>query len=257
MSTNPNKKIEKFWIEDPCILITNFCSFNPLILFNNNKKLASKLNALTRLIIICMVVIFSINKKMMYVYIGIFLVVVIIILHFILRNDSFDSFETLPLPNNGPFLQNPNVNFNTKSKDLLKEQMLSRRDSDYYNTKTVNNNPLKNVEITDYGKKPDFSEATRSDSDMTKFVNGKIFQTADQFIFDRNTQPFYTTPNSSVPNDQTEFANWLYGVDENCKSGSIYMNRRGTPESSLNCNGFNVSTPTNFGNLNDYVPPEN
>ena len=37
-----------------------------------------------------------------------------------------------------------------------------------------------------------------------------------------------------------------------CKEGSIYMHHSGTPQQSLSCNGFNVSVPTNYGNLNDY-----
>ena len=144
-----------------------------------------------------------------------------------------------------------------RGSSLLTEEQLPRRQSDYYNTQEQINNPLKNVSPTDYGQQQEYSKATRSDSSMSKFVDGKIFQTSDQWIFDRNTQPFYTTANSSVPNDQTAFANWLYGTENICKEGSIYAYRTGTPKQTLNCNGFNVATPTNFGNLNDYIPPDN
>jgi hypothetical protein len=68
---------------------------------------------------------------------------------------------------------------------------------------------------------------------------------------------FIQTAKSTVPNDQTAFANWLYGTENICKEGSIYMHRTGTPEQAISCNGFNVATPTNFGNLNDYVSPSN
>ena len=80
-----------------------------------------------------------------------------------------------------------------------------------------------------------------------------MFQTASDFIFDTGTRQYYTMPNTLVPNDQGAFANWLYGTDSNCKSGSIYMHRTGTPNECKQCNGFNVSVPTNFGNLNDYT----
>jgi hypothetical protein len=155
------------------------------------------------------------------------------------------------------FTQNNEKSIQQRGSSLLKEAQLPRRESDYYNTQEQINNPLKNVPPTDYGQQQEYSKATRSDSSMSKFVDGKIFQTSDQWIFDRNTQPFYTTANSSVPNDQTAFANWLYGTENICKEGSIYAHRTGTPQQTLNCNGFNVATPTNFGNLNDYIPPSN
>lgn len=246
-----SSKNEKFWLEDPCILIKNFCKFNPLGIFKDN-KFSNNMNAYTRFIIIIMIVLYVVTKEIMYILIGIIIIVVIIIMFYAFRKDSFEV-----IPSDLPFMNNPKQNFNTYSKNLLNEAELPRRRSDYYNPDVVVNNPLKNVPITDYDKPQEYYKATRSDSDMSKFVDGKIFQTADQFIFDRNTRQFYTTPNSSVPNDQTAFANWLYGTDNVCKEGSIYMHRTGTPEQAMSCTGFNVSTPTNFGNLNDYVAPSN
>ena len=49
--------------------------------------------------------------------------------------------------------------------------------------------------------------------------------------------------------NKTEFAEWLYGTENNCKSGSIYARRTGNPEASTNCTGFDISVPTNFGKL--------
>jgi hypothetical protein len=178
-----------------------------------------------------MVVLFTVTKETIYILIGLILIVIIIIMYYSLRKDSFEVVPT--------------------------DFELPRRHSDYYDTNTPVNNPLKNVPITDYDKSQDYSEATRSDSTMSKFIDGKIFQTADQYIFDKNTRQFYTTANSSVPNKQNEFANWLYGVETVCKEGSIYMNRTGTPSETTSCNGFNVASPTNFGNLNDYIAPSN
>ena len=83
---------------------------------------------------------------------------------------------------------------------------------------------------------------------MNKFIKNKMCQTTDQYIFDIDVRQFYTMPISSVPNDQTAFANWLYGTENTCKEGSINMHKQGTPEQISSCNGFNVSTPTNLGN---------
>ena len=246
-----HKTGEKFWLENPCILITNFCKFSPFGPFTD-KRFSNNMNAYTRLIIIVSIVIYTITKEINYIFIGIFLIVLIIIMYYSLKKDSFKV-----LPSSFPFMESNETPIEERSSNLLKEVILPRRESDYYDTQEQINNPLKNVTLTDYGKEQEYSKATRSDSAMSPFAEGKIFQTSDQWIFDKNTQPFYTTANSSVPNDQTSFANWLYGTENICKEGSIYSHRTGIPQQTLNCNGFNVSTPTNFGNLNDYVALSN
>jgi hypothetical protein len=246
-----HKSSEKFWLENPCILITNFCKFNPFVAFTD-KRFSNNMNAYTRLIIILMIVIFTITKEINYILIGIFLIIIIIIMYYSFRKDSFKV-----LPSSFPFIKSNDETIGERGTYLLKNAKLPRRESNYNNIEVPINNPLKNVPLTDYGVEQEYSKATRSDSTMSQFANGKIFQTSDQWIFDRNTQPFYTTANSSVPNDQTSFANWLYGTENICKEGSIYAHRTGTPQQTLNCNGFNVATPTNFGNLNDYVAPSN
>lgn len=229
---------EKFWLEDPAILFINFHKFNPINSFTNN-NLAQNLNAYTRLIIISMIILYCVTNNINYIYIGIFLILLIIIMYYSTKSDSFSDFSDL-------------ADFSTNSYYLLNQAQLPRRTSDKFDTKAPVNNPLKNVPITDYDKKQEYSKATRSDADMSKFVKDKMFQTADQYIFDKDTRQYYTMPNSSVPNDQTAFANWLYGTENICKEGSIYMHQSGTPEASLSCNGFNIATPSNFGNLNDY-----
>lgn len=242
-----SKLNEKFWLENPCILITNFCKFNPFVSFTND-KLEENMNAYTRFIIILTIIIYCVTKKVNYIFFGIFFILIIIIMYYNLKKDSFDV-----LPSNLPFINDNNDDVNNVNilNKLKKDIELPERKSQYYNTKDNINNPSKNVPQTDYGKQQHYSKATNSNSDMSPFIDGKIFQTSNQWIFDRNTQPYYTTANSSVPNDQTTFANWLYGTENICKEGSIYLHRTGTPLQTLNCNGFNVSTPTNFGNLNN------
>jgi len=225
---------EKFWLEDPAILVVNFHQFNPVSSFTTD-NLAKNCNSYTRLVILSIIIIYCITKKNNYIYIGIFLILIIIVMYYSAKTDSFSNFD----------------NYQSNANSLLSQAQLPERTSDYFDTKVSINNPLKNVPITDYDKKQEYSKASMSNADMSKYIKDKMFQTADQYIFDRDTRQYYTTPNSSVPNDQDAFANWLYGTENVCKEGSIYMHRSGTPEASSSCNGFNVSTPTNFGNLND------
>ena len=230
--TKTNTENTKFWTDDPMILLDDICSFSPVC----DGSLNYNLNSYTRLVIIISLLIFCINKDINYLFIGIFLVVGIVLIHDMQKKDSFMSVEE---------------EVETKADNLLKEAQLPRRESDYYNPKEKTNNPLKNNQITDYGKQQTTSKATKSDYKTTQFVEGKIFQTADQYVFDTNTRQSYTMSDTSVPNEQGTFANWLYGTENICKEGSIYSRRSGDPLQIKNCNGFNVSTPTNFGNLND------
>lgn len=250
---------EKFWFEDPKELINNFCKFSPFGPFTKD-RLGANLNAYTRLIIILIIVLYALLKEVYYVFIGLFLIVIIIVVYYIMKKDYFVNTEHFrPLPDDFPFL-NEGIYSNpiNNSKELLREAQLPERKSDYFDSQVyefIKNNPLKNIPIPDYSNEPKYSKSTLSTSEMSKYADGKMFQTSDQWIFDRNTQPFYTTPNTSIPNDQTTFANWLYGTENVCKEGAIYMHRTGTPVQAQSCNGFNVATPTNFGNLNDYSLP--
>ncbi len=129
------------------------------------------------------------------------------------------------------------------------------------------NNPFMNVMPLDYGAPPIFDNYNRyekvnyptPDSQHireeveSEFERG-LYQNANGRLWDRtNSQrQFVSQPVGSVPNDQGEFANWLYGTPGNCKHSSIW-DRYGVQytDESLLCNGFNVATPTNKGLLNE------
>jgi len=56
-------------------------------------------------------------------------------------------------------------------------------------------------------------------NDGTKvFFNHELFRDVDELWEKKNSQrQFYTVPNTSVPNNQVEFAHWLYSGIPNCK----------------------------------------
>ena len=133
------------------------------------------------------------------------------------------------------------------------------------------NNPFMNVMPLDYDAPPVFSDYNRyeklnyptPDSQQireevkSEFEDG-LFQNASGMLWNRtNSQREYVSqPVGSVPSDQAEYANWLYGTGgeaggKNCKAGSIW-DRYGLQytDDSLLCTGFNVASPTNKGLLN-------
>jgi hypothetical protein len=88
--------------------------------------------------------------------------------------------------------------------------------------KPTKENPFMNPDITDYnnGDPPAACNAYDEDinDNMNLNFNHELFRDVDEVWERANSQrQFYTIPNTSIPNNQTEFANWLYKVPETCK----------------------------------------
>ena len=127
------------------------------------------------------------------------------------------------------------------------ENKLPLRESTFFSNASDSNNPLKNISIPEYDKRPKYVDSSKS-TDLNQFINNKLFQTESDFLFDKEARQFYTMPNNKLPNEQGKFANWLYGTVDNCKSDSIYAHRLGYTLENKNCDtALNVSTPTNYG----------
>lgn len=83
-------------------------------------------------------------------------------------------------------------------------------------------NPFMNPNILDYNN-GDPPAASNVDDDeikeqMTINYNHDLYQNVDELWDKKNSQrQFYTIPNTTIPNNQTEFANWLYKLPSNCK----------------------------------------
>lgn len=122
------------------------------------------------------------------------------------------------------------------------------------------NNPFMNTPIIDYGtsQKYSSSEKTCGSQCQTSFYKNMI-RSPDDSLWERQAseRQFYTVPNTSVPNEQVKFAEWLYGNNQVGKSGSIY-DRYGypyTPDSLVNT-GANAASPQNAGQTeNNYGTP--
>jgi len=114
------------------------------------------------------------------------------------------------------------------------------------------NNPFKNVQIQDYGMPQRYGKASNENPNPNFY--SRLFQSPDDALWNRSASEarFITQPVGSVPNDQIKFAEWLWGKNFVCKSGSIY-DRYGYPYTpdSLVCNGTNAAEPENGGQLDN------
>ena len=80
-------------------------------------------------------------------------------------------------------------------------------------------NPFANVLIGDEPNRNHACPIDDVEKDVTNKFNSTVIKSEFDIYDNQNSQrQFYSNPNTSIPNDQTGFANWLYGQDEVCKS---------------------------------------
>jgi hypothetical protein len=117
---------------------------------------------------------------------------------------------------------------NKENEKMILEKMSLFKDERAGKTcvKPTPNNPFMNVLMTDYVKNPTRPSACAIDNNKTKrevkkHFEKNLFRNVDD-VFHKNAsdRQFYTTPITTIPNDQTAFAKWLYGQETTCKEGN-------------------------------------
>lgn len=172
------------WFMDPYELldISKLYDFYPKDVMSYNEKL----NSFIRFTVYFSIITYLINKNMKVFYSIFFGGVLTFILHHFKKeifNDNQEDFEE-------------NDTQECTSPD--------------------ENNPFMNVLVSDYQTNPDRGEACDVDEEkiknkMEKHFYKDLYRGVDE-VFDNNYsyRQFYTTPNTTIPNDQEGFAKWLY-----------------------------------------------
>jgi Txe/YoeB family toxin of Txe-Axe toxin-antitoxin module len=202
------------WFKDPTVLIDKNSFFQIWPCQNMSRE--EKINSITRLIIYLTFFGYLItqnlnilNKKH---------------LQFLdkLNKESFSNeqiYENLKHNFTNPNTKNPNMNI------LLPE---------------INDNPERLVAAPSYNK-----AVERQINDSVKNIvrnnfkdpniDEKLFRSnenefsPDEFQFEQSMRQFYTTPNTNVPNNQKEFAQFCYGNMASCKDGDVEQCLKNAP----------------------------
>lgn len=225
-STNDNEK-EKFWINDFRVLYinNNYLKFFPTIQMTQIEQL----NALTRFFIyyIIIILIFNMDEKLLYFPITLIFLIVIFYIIFksnhIRQKKNINSY-TVSLNDNNISNNKPNDKMNNSNQPKYTIDELV----DYQNNtcrRPSIDNPFMNPSLVDYNN-GDPPKACNIDDDEIKDdirinFNHELFRDIDDIWERKNSQrQFYTVPNTSVPNNQVEFAKWLYLTPGNCKTNT-------------------------------------
>ncbi len=210
-----------FWINEPTTLFNK----NEItqIWFNSSMTFEAKLNAISRLVILLTMIGFIATGELKFIVIGIITLACIACIYLVRQNQ--------PVPKEG--FETTAITDPITLDSMLKTEFV----------KTNKYNPLSNVLLTDIGDDPNrkpappsFNVSVSNDIDAAtkqaiQMMNPNIDNTTKQLYgddiveninFDNSMRAFYSTSNSRVTNDQSAFANYLYGDMPSCKTGDAF-----------------------------------
>ena len=203
-----DKKIEEtndsFWIDDYKILFykEKLDEFFPTI----NMTLIEKLNAIFRLSIYLSVILYLLTSNYLYLFI---MIIVGLFTYFIYYNEK-DNVELY-------FNSIPNSNNN------LIEQTLYEKN----NIEPTTENPFMNINLITDNKEKEAPPQSWNNQKVKEEIEDKfgynLYRDVGDLYGKSNSQrQYYTMPATTIPNNQTSFAKWCYGVGPTCKEKSIY-----------------------------------
>lgn len=164
-------------------------------------SLEEKLNALVRFFIYLGVLLAIIKNDYKYVFFGIVAAVLSVVLY------------------------NHELKQKAKAERFLEKKDLTVVDNRVCSRSTVEN-PFGNPSVFDLGANPDRPAACSLENPEVKVqveenFNERLFRDVGDLYGKMSSQrQFYTMPNTTIPNDQTGFAEWLFGKGRTCKEGN-------------------------------------
>lgn len=228
---------EPIWLNDPTILLKH----NKLnkLWPEQEMNTEEKINAITRFIILLTILGYIFTSSIKFILVGIITLALIVLLYILQSNvKSNKSIKTDK--NCKESFVNQNYKYNTiselypaftdpKTYDLVKDHL----------NKPTPENPVMNVLLPEIhynpnrkGGAPAFNQTVETDINkaVKKFISKsfddenidkKLFSNiGDDIMFDRSMRQWYTTANTTVPNNQNGFAQFAYGTMISGKEGN-------------------------------------
>ena len=198
-----------FWLENPNVLLNK--NYITEIWPNSDFDLARKLNAITRIIIIMAILGYFLTKS---IYIPISAVVSLIVLVIIYKSKGKISIKE-----------------GFKSEFLEPDKELNKILQKEF-TMPTKKNPVMNVLMNEYKENPHRKPAAPAYNDKVhKEINEnattqdkRLFKNlGDNLSFENSMRNFYAMPNTQIPNNQKDFAEFCYGNMPSCKDGDYFQ----------------------------------
>ena len=195
---------DAFWILSPSVLIENNNIWpTPSMSFDE------KLNAVTRLVILVSIACFILSKSYKILVSLFATICIIIFIHYTNK-----------------------VKTETIIEGFSQEAQYNKLKSEF--TEPTSSNPLMNINHTEITDNPNRKEAapsflpiveTKINESTKKFINSNLgivgnilFRSVeDEIGFDHSMRQWYTTANTTIPNDQKSFQEFCYGNMASCR----------------------------------------
>ncbi len=291
--------MEKFWINDPNILIKNYYEIIP----TNKMTRIKQMNTITRFMLYFIILCILFNYGNNIILFGLIVILMLVVFYLIYKTDYVGIQKDLIKENEDPIekfttpicsdcnkrddvLNKTIINIYDKAKNqILKgvsktdkdivlesgyidsdgvykigkdyseinlEEWENEREKEKKKVSYEKNqayikdnckkpsveNPFTNIVFSDYLDASNIAEPCNIDDkdiqkDMQNLYNSTIYRNFDDVFERQNSQRmFYTVPIRTVPNDQKEFANWLYKTGPTCK------------ENTQNCTYYEIPSMT-------------
>jgi hypothetical protein len=201
------------WINEPSVLLSTDLSVHDL-------SYNATCNSITRAIILILII-SGLGYETFGSSLPLFLLVLAVIYY---SNFLFGSYKgSLWQPVKEGF-----VNDRVKPRDLTPgfEDVIQGTPQYPYQTNPSAKNPFMNVLLDELQYNPNRPAAAPIESPLVNATLTDFFKVqwtsdpTDVFGRSQSQRQFYTTPNTSIPNDQASYANWLYFIPgKSCKEG--------------------------------------
>ena len=236
--------ISNFWIDNPNVLLNS--KYITQIWPMASMSRVEKLNAITRLIIILMVLGYIFTRKITIIITGIVAIVVIIFLHYSKKSnintgkkqvEGFSFLEPItkkvnPQNYTMPTSTNPLMNV---LPTQINEEPNRKSAAPAYNSSVIKEINKKTVDMIDnnYNSMSNnniinkFKKTSNNNNTKTSKISEKIYADTctgmdtryNNITFNDSMQRFYSTANTQIPNNQKGFAEWCYGNMPSAKEG--------------------------------------
>ena len=204
--------MDKFWLDDPLVI---FKKERVTELWPDKQFSASrKLNAITRVIIILTILGYFVSKSLKILVTGVVTLLFMVFIYYIQIKKEENEQEMKNIMREGCDSNHPKFN-------KIMEQNF---------TSPTKQNPLMNVLLPEINDAPNRKEAAPSyNSNIRKKINEvsksnledeKLYKNlGDNLNHQHMMRNFHSMPNTSVPNNQKDFAMFCYGSMKSCKEG--------------------------------------
>lgn len=219
---------EQFWIDNPMILIQEgkLLSIWP----NENMSRNEKLNSLSRLVIYISLIGFIFTYSIKILISGIVTMGIFVFLFYSTKNNVEETFCNINNINN--FFTSPDVRnrftMPDKKNPLMNVNLPEIVDNPNRNMAAPSFNPSITQEINNSAK----NMIVNNFDDEN--VRDKLFSNlGDNLEFEQSMRNFYTTANTTIPNNQGGFAEFCFGDMISCKEGNPIACARRNPNHRL------------------------